>query len=187
MKKIPCLFVRQFHGDGTFTITEGATPGCEWVLAGEGRATRKWDGSAVMVREGVLYARYDAKKGKAPVGGAIPCTEAPDAVTGRWPHWVRADRPQDKWLREAYANAGPQPNGTYEAIGPNINGNADGWHIHILVPHGHMRCDDVPLSFAGIRLVIKTLPWEGLVFHHPDGRMAKIRRDDFGFEWPIRR
>ena len=25
---------------------------------------------------------------------------------------------------------------------------------------------------------------EGLVWHHPGGRMVKIKRSDFGFEWP---
>jgi hypothetical protein len=24
---------------------------------------------------------------------------------------------------------------------------------------------------------------EGLVFHHPDGRTAKVRRKDFGLKW----
>jgi len=28
---------------------------------------------------------------------------------------------------------------------------------------------------------IKPLDIEGLVFHHPDGRMAKIKKRDFGF------
>ena len=26
---------------------------------------------------------------------------------------------------------------------------------------------------------------EGIVWHHPDGRMAKIKRRDFGLSWPI--
>ena len=52
MKKMPCLFVRQFHGRDHATLTEEVTPGCEWVLAGEGTASRKWDGTACMVRDG---------------------------------------------------------------------------------------------------------------------------------------
>lgn len=185
MKKIPCLFVREFKMDRTFTITDAVSPGCEWVLAGEGIATRKWDGTAVLVRDGVLYARYDAKHGKSPPPGAIPCTEEPDSVTGHWPHWVRADRPQDKWIREAAVNAGHSPDGTYEAIGPNIGVNADGWSRHMLIPHGHMMLHAVPRTFAGLREHLASLPWEGIVFHHEDGRMAKIRRDDFGLPWPM--
>jgi hypothetical protein len=166
------------------------TPGCEWVLAGEGVATRKWDGTAVLVREGRLYARYDAKKGKIPPAGSIPCTEAPDPVTGHWPHWAFANGPQHKWIREAFERAtavmmGGLPDGTYEAVGPRINSNADCFPAHILVKHGIMVVDDLPLSFAGLRLALQDLPWEGLVFHHPDGRMCKIRRDDFGLRWPL--
>lgn len=44
MKKIPCLFVREFHprADGRgqdFTLIDPVTPGLEWVLAGDGIAT----------------------------------------------------------------------------------------------------------------------------------------------------
>jgi hypothetical protein len=191
MKKMPCLFVRTFHGDGTFTITEEVTPGCEWVLAGEGVASRKWDGTAVMVRNGVLYARYDAKKGKAAPAGAIPCTEAPDPITGHWPHWVLANRPQDRWIREAFAasvaaRAGAtEADGTYEAVGPNINGNAEGVRVHLLMRHGNMLCSP-PRTFSGLKEWLASHDWEGIVFHHHDGRMCKIRRDDFGLPWPVK-
>lgn len=196
MKKMPCLFVREFYGPGhfdrsknKFKLTDVVTPGCEWVLAGEGVATRTWDGTAVLVKDGHLYARYDAKKGKTPPAGAIPCTEAPDPVTEHWPHWVLADRPQDHWIRQAAENSGllMQLDGTYEAIGPNINGNADGWPRHVLMRHGAQVLEMTSnwRTFDGIRTVLADLPWEGLVFHHPDGRMCKIRRDDFGLPWPV--
>lgn len=187
MKKIPCLFVREFHGDGTFTITEQVTSGCEWVLAGKGIATRKWDGTAVLIQGGKLFARYDAKKGKVPPAGAIPCTEAPDPVTSHWPHWVEAIREQDKWIREAHrftAAMDPCPDGTYEAVGPKIGANAERLESHLLMRHGEalVAC---PRDFAGLRSFLLQATLEGIVFHHPDGRMAKLRRDDFGFPWPI--
>lgn len=187
MKKMPCLFVRKFHGDGTFTITEDVTPGCEWVLNGEGATTRKWDGTAILVRDGRVYARYDAKRGKIPPANAIPCTETPDLTTGHWPHWVEATRQQDRWIQEAIRNspAAIHCDGTYEAVGPNINGNADGHQIHLLIRHGNMTAADAPRSFAGLRFWLSCNSWEGIVFHHPDGRMCKIRRDDFGFPWPL--
>ncbi len=59
MKKMPCLFRRTFHGHDSATLLREVTPGCEWVLAGEGIASRKWDGTACMVKDGVLYKRYD--------------------------------------------------------------------------------------------------------------------------------
>lgn len=193
MKKMPCLFVREFKGRD-FTITPWVTPDCEWVLAGEGVATRKWDGTAVLVSGGRVFARYDAKKGKAPPAGAIPCIPQPDAVTGHWPHWVEANRPQDCWIREAHTHAvnqhpGALLDGTYEAVGPNIGGNPDRVAVHTLMRHGDMRVD-LPASaraFNAIRAWLEMAPWEGVVFHHPDGRMAKIRRDDFGFPWPLPR
>jgi hypothetical protein len=199
MKKIPVLFVREFHGPGhlfdraknAFTITEQVTPGCEWVLAGEGVATRQWDGTAVLVKEGRLYARFDAKNGKPPPAGAIPCVEAPDSVAGHWPHWVLADGPQHKWIREAFAAcasafAGAVADGTYEAIGPSINGGADGLPTHTLMRHGNLVANDAPRAFASLREWLARMHWEGIVFHHPDGRMAKIRRDDFGLPWPVK-
>lgn len=82
MKKMPCLFQRTFHGHDSATLLREVTPGCEWVLAGEGVASRKWDGTACMVKDGALYKRYDAKRGKTPPPGAIPCGD-PDPVTGR--------------------------------------------------------------------------------------------------------
>jgi hypothetical protein len=193
MKKMPCLFVREFHVIGTFTITEAITPGCEWAIAGEGIASRKWDGTAVLVKEGRLYARYDAKKGKAPPAGAIPCTEAPDPVTGHWPHWVLADGPQHKWIREAHALASGMvvpkpPDGTYEACGENIQGNPQGLVGHLLIPHTTPTdaLDPWGRTFSGIRAFLGSVPWEGIVFHHPDGRMCKIRRKDFGLPWPVK-
>jgi hypothetical protein len=46
---------------------------------------------------------------------------------------------------------------------------------------------DVPRDFAGLRSFLATTdsvyapgnPPEGIVFHHPDGRRAKIKRKDF--------
>lgn len=40
------------------------------------------------------------------------------------------------------------------------------------------------LTFDGLREWLTSHPVEGLVFHHPDGRLAKIKRRDFGLRWP---
>lgn len=185
MKKIPCLFVREFEGNRIARITEVVTPGCEWVTSGEGVASRKRDGTACAVLGGRIYARYDAKAGKSPPPGAVPCTEAPDAVTGHWPHWVLVeDQPQFRWHREAVHR--PLEDGTYELCGPKVQGNPEGFPMHILLRHGAERLPDAPRDFVGLRAFLETSVLEGIVFRHEDGRMAKIRRDDFGFKWPIR-
>ena len=62
MKKIPSLFKRDYEGNRL--VYPEVVEGCEWVLAGEGVASRKWDGTACLVQDGKLYKRYDAKQGK---------------------------------------------------------------------------------------------------------------------------
>lgn len=105
MKKIPTLFNRVFEGHKIVDITDEITPGCEAAFK-NGIATIKIDGACCAVIDGVFYKRYDAKNGKKPPEGAIPCCD-PDPVTGHWPHWVRVDEndPNDRWFVEAYNNA----------------------------------------------------------------------------------
>lgn len=64
MKKIPTLFERVYENHKIVGITEVVTPGFEWVLAGGGISTIKYDGSCCAIINGELYKRYDAKKGK---------------------------------------------------------------------------------------------------------------------------
>lgn len=186
---MPCLFVRVFDGHRVAEILPEVTPGCEWVLAGEGTASRKWDGTACMVRDGVLYKRYDAKRGKTPPPGAIPCSE-PDPVTGHWPHWVRVgEGPEDQWYRAAFARygydtpAGWLPDGTYELCGPHFNGNPEGLAFDGFLKHGDVQIHFPTRAFEAIRTFLENNRLEGVVFAHPDGRMCKIRRDDFDLPW----
>ena len=94
MKKIPTLFERIFENHKKVGVLPNVTLGMEWVLEGEGSATEKMDGSCCAIIHGVFYKRYDAKRGKTPPAGAIPCCE-PDAITGHWPHWVKVN-PDDR-------------------------------------------------------------------------------------------
>jgi hypothetical protein len=183
MKKIPCLFKRDFSDRRRPILLEEVTPGCEWVLAGEGVATRKWDGTACMVLNDKLYARYDCKEGKIPPPGSLPCQPDPDSLTGHWPHWVPAEGPQYKWHQEAFV--GKYLDDTYELVGPKVNGNPEHLKSHILIRHG---ADGVLIygrSFSSLKSWLETAPFEGIVFHRSNGDMAKIRRDDYGFSWPI--
>lgn len=65
MKKIPTLFERDWEGDRS-RVLPSVAPGCEWVLAGEGVATRKYDGTCLMFDGARWYARREVKPGKQP-------------------------------------------------------------------------------------------------------------------------
>lgn len=187
MKKIPSVWQRDMTQPGAVYRPE-VTLGCEWVIAGEGIATRKWDGTAVLVRAGAVFARFDAKHGKTPPPGFEPCQD-PDPITGHWPGWVPADRPQDRWIRDAFfagATVAPAwPDGTYEAVGPKIGGNPERREHHQLIRHGDGRVPnltDAPRAFEALKAYLAPLDVEGIVFHHPDGRMAKATKQGFGLQ-----
>lgn len=179
MKKIPSVFQRNYDGDRL--IRNEVVPGCEWVLLGEGIATVKWDGTACMVKDGVLYKRYDAKKGKTPPEGWIPCEEAPDQMSGHWPGWIAVgEGREDQWHREAFISS---LDGTYELVGPKVQGNPYNFNKHRLVRHRGFICDPMERTFEGVRNWCVDHYHEGIVFHHLDGRMAKVKRRDFGLSW----
>ena len=79
----------------------------------------------------------------------------------------------------------PLPDGTYELVGPKVNGNAERFDEHRLLRHGASAIGDVRRTFDDLRAFLGQTPIEGLVFAHEDGRTAKIRRADFGFAWPV--
>lgn len=187
MRKIISLFQRNYDGDRL--VRDELVPGAEWVVAGEGVATIKWDGTATMVRGGILYRRYDAKRGKTPPAGFVAAQD-PDPITGHWPGWLPVgDGPQDKWHRAALSahedaySASPK-DGTYELCGWHIQGNPYGLAADILIRHGEDVLEDAPRDFEGIRRYLDQHAIEGIVWHHPDGRMVKIKARDFGLPWP---
>lgn len=176
MKKIKGIWER----DRETGIIQADKPIAEnaWVLAGEGIATRKWDGTACMIRGGKLYKRYDAKRGKTPPIGFEPC-QAPDEITGHYPGWMLVgDGPEDQWHREVLPVT-EYADGTYELVGPKINSNNDGVDRH----DGDTVYEIKDLTFEGIKAFLAAHEIEGIVFHHPDGRMVKITRNMYGLPW----
>ena len=182
MKKIPTLFVRRFENHRIVGITDEITPGCEDAFK-NGDATVKIDGSCCAIIDGVFYKRYDAKKGKTPPEGAIPCCD-PDPVTGHWPHWVKVDEnnPADKWFMEAYRHACCTIDGTYEAVGKHFNGNPYNFPHDILVKHG-MNVVFVERTFEAVKRYLEEFEIEGLVFWLDGEPVCKIKRTDFGLPW----
>ena len=193
MKKIKSLFVRHFDDKHNVTTINEVVKGYEWVLNGEGVATRKFDGTCTLIENGMISRRFDCKKGRTPPIGFVP-TSDPDPITGHWPGWVRIDKfnpkGDEKFFVEAYINTfgsidAIPVDGTYELCGPKINSNPEKLDKHIFIKHGDDVLVDVPRDFDGIRNFLKTHYIEGIVFHRKNktNDMCKIKRVDFGFEW----
>ena len=200
MKKIISLFQRNYEGDKL--VRNEVVPGAEWVLAGEGVATRKFDGTCCMIRGGKLFKRYESKPGIKPPPNFEPADDT-DELTGKRQGWLPiGDGPEDKWHREAFAHGVallappvlklfPMPNivppldlttaseeHTYELCGPKVQGNPEKLTEHFLFVHG-LCTVECPRDFDGIKAFLVTAGIEGIVWHHPDGRMVKIKRKDF--------
>lgn len=193
MKKIPTLFEREFKDHNVIKILPKVHPGMEWVLKGEGVATVKYDGSCCAIIDGEYYKRYDCKKGKIPPEGFIPCCE-PDSITGHCPGWVKVDEknPADKWFVTAYEmtvmleNYGMKlSDGTYEAVGRCFQNNPYNFTSNKLIKHGK-EIVEVERTFDGIKKYLSEHEIEGLVFWKDGIPQCKIKRSDFGFEWPVR-
>lgn len=139
MRKIPTLFKRDL--DDMRKVLPEVTPGCEWVLAGEGTATRKYDGTCCMFDGERWWARREVKPGK-----------------------------------QAPAN--------FQAIETDeTTGKTVGWSLdeHTLIRHGEAEMilfGEVP-AFDWLSEWMPSIPFEGIVWLHPDGRMAKLKRRDF--------
>lgn len=178
MKKIPTMFERDWNGDRS-RVLDQPHKDCAWVFAGEGIATIKMDGTSCRVLDGKLYKRRELKPtDNTPEGLEIVGT---DPETGKVVGWMPVgEGPEDRWHREAFAAMNNPEDGTYELVGPKVQGNPEKRSMHELIWHGHMVAEDAPRTFEGLRAWLEPLDIEGLVFHHPDGRMAKIKLRDFG-------
>lgn len=191
MRKIPTLFVRD--PEDRRYVTSEVTPGCEWVIAGEGVPTRKYDGTCVMLDEnGRWWARREVKRGKTPPPNYMPVER--DETTQKIVGWEPVGQsPFAKFHAEALEpltkfgaliGQSVKP-GTYELVGPKINGNPEGASSHRLESHANAELlggwDEVTFETLREHLTswIAAEGIEGIVWHHPDGRMAKLKVRDF--------
>ncbi len=176
MKKTPTIFKR--NPENMRELLNEQHPDCLWVFNGEGVATRKYDGTCVKIESGKYYKRREVKNGKKPPEGFIE--EQLDTITGKRVGWVEVNSvsKEDKWHMEAFDPT--LPDGTYELLGPKIQGNLEKYNTHVLVKHSDAtQYPDAPRIFDALAKWLEDKDIEGLVFHHPDGRMAKIKKRDF--------
>lgn len=179
MEKIPTLFERDEATNRRY-VRNVVTPGCEWVLAGEGAATRKFDGICVRLsRDGLWWFRREVKAGKDAPIGFVPVQF--DEVTGSVVGWEPAEGSGFfRFLMDAVdREPGPDFPWTYELLGPKINGNPEHEDEPRLMAHGSILCPDAPRDFEGLQAWLMAHDFEGLVWWHEDGRRAKLKRKDF--------
>lgn len=176
MKKIPTIFKR--NPANRAEVLDEPHPECGWVFAGEGVATRKYDGSSCLIKDGKLYKRREVKGGKTLPTNFVQVDY--DEITGKTVGWVPVDMESkdDRWHVEAFS--ADLPDGTYELLGPKVQGNPENYTQHTLMPHAQADVLDAPRAYAALARWLKGKNIEGLVWHHADGRMAKIKLRDFG-------
>jgi hypothetical protein len=184
MNKIPLLF----EYDDDFNMTNNPNSDCLWVFRGEGYATEKLHGANCRVtvrpcnRQGIIVRveqRQNPTKGQKKAGMVNP-----------W--YVDAD---DKYILDAATctDVSLWPEGAHccEAMGEKIQGNTLALEGRRLFPfdlyHGVPSFLAVPRTHLELGRFLKDFESrvtpgclaEGIVFQHPDGRRAKIRRKDF--------
>jgi hypothetical protein len=98
---------------------------CLWVRDGEGIATRKWDGSACMVKSGVFYKRleWSTEKGPAPASWLHHDFDPAQRSGHGW--YPVGEGPEDWMHRFVAAKAVTLPEGTYELCGPKMGKNQE--------------------------------------------------------------
>lgn len=177
MKKIPTLYKRD-TGDLKHVLMGQINPGCEWVLAGEGIPTRKFDGTCILYeKDGTFWARREVKPGKTPPPAFRLISVDPN--TGKSIGWEPAYQSSfAKYLEEAIKNDWSKKLGqTYELVGQKINGNPENVSHHELIEHGSISFpNDCNPEF--LMEMCRSNGFDGIVWHHPDGRMAKLKVRD---------
>lgn len=183
MEKIPTLFERDEH----FHVVDRPRAECAWVFEGAGVGTEKLDGTNVRltVRSGQLV-RVEKRRNPSRAQKA-------QGITDGWYVDTVEGAGDDKWILAAAGNTDVTgwPDGEHpcEALGPRIQSNPLGLETHVCVPFNLAAptLPGVPRNYAALQKFLATLeshyapghPAEGIVFHHPDGRRAKLKRKDF--------
>lgn len=176
MQKIPTIFKRDYSH--TYRVLDEPNPECAWVFAGEGKVYCKWQGMAAMIQDGQYYKRCIIKKNQIMPVDFILCTY--DFRSEKQFGWlpVNPELPQDQYYIEAFDST--LPAGTYELVGPKIHGNPEKFNVHQLISHTFWEVPPLKRTYKDINNFFSQNNFEGLVFHHSDGRMAKIKKKDFG-------
>lgn len=185
MKKIQTVFQRD--PGNMARVLPVVAQGCEWVLAGEGVATAKYDGVCTMFDGTRWWARREVKPGKAAPANWVEVDA--DPVTSKRVGWEPIE--QSSFVKIFPAVNAPVMPGTYEFVGPKVNGNPYRFNYHYLLRHGEDILTDVPRDFDGLRdyllddakVGFMSTTIEGIVWWrdpgNPDAGRAKLKVRDF--------
>lgn len=188
MKKVPTLFARD--PENMATVLPEIADGCGWVLAGEGEPTRKYDGTCCKFEQGQWWARREVKAGQDPPREYEVADR--DTTTGKTVGWVpMASSSFAQWHADGASHLHELliDGATYELCGPKVNGNPEHFDHHVLVRHFTAEklvgcAAELPsepqAAFEYLDGYLASANIEGIVWHHPDGRYAKIKARDFG-------
>lgn len=132
MQKTPSVFLR--NPENMSELTTEVNPLAQWVIDGEGTATRKYDGTCVAFLNLSVgefstgldwWVRREVKEHQTAPKGFFPLAE--DPTTGKTMGWIPAET-SDRWvhMKEAIellmdGSIGTPPTGTYELCGPKAS------------------------------------------------------------------
>ena len=188
MPKLECPFVRK-EIDGEYIVTPEIAEGYEWVFNDESViATEKLHGTnvSIVIQDGIITSAFNR--------------------TERIPFINKAKKHISEGILNSYERGYMDllPDGQHfgELIGEKVNGNPYKIQGHLWIPFNtyckkhlaYTSWGKYPKTYESISTWFKTLMplfamkkgdkngfVEGVVFHHPDGRMAKLRVDMFSW------
>ena len=184
MPKLQSPFVREFNDKHEYVVIDEINPGYEWVFEDpEVIAVEKLDGTnvSIIINENNITDVFNR--------------------TARIPFINKGKQFIIEGVQNAYERGYLKflPNGQHfgEVIGPKLQKNPYKLDKHLFIPFSKLQKEykykswgKYPKDFESISEWFKNLKplfgrkynsdyVEGIVFTHPDGRMAKLRRDMF--------
>src|SRR5690349_12409872 len=190
--KLKSPFIRAYDENKIWAVTPEIEPGYEWIFEKGVRAVDKLHGTNLCVNiQGGMLETIDNRSQRVMQSCHI-------STKGNGAKFLIGvmNACNRGWLPDDGTHYG-------ELIGPDINGNLHGTRDYLFVPFHHLAQkyhwhswvqNKYPKDFETISTWFKDLPSlfsqqvlgttvlaEGLVFYHPDGRMAKLRRDMFSW------
>lgn len=190
MKKIPTLFYRD--PNQLNWVSQDINPEAEWVLSQRSQcvATLKKDGANVQVVVGPIAVTLHKRRNPS----------RREKQEGMHPRYVPCNRndPADKHLFAALdaTDFSDWQEGKHscEALGPKIQGGveSDTPELYPFEDDPDFVTDPIyegmtpEEAWFALEEFFETREIEGIVWHHNDGRMAKIKRRDFNHPWPAK-